>query len=109
MESSLFSLNLNSWFGGGTLYEANAIGYVGGDAAFNNVEANCGTPEIEGMATSHSFPVTSGRTYYLAALAGCGVGNVTVEGCVIDVEYNLTGGGAILHSAEDTNGFYNNP
>ena len=72
-------------------------------------EANCGTPEFEGMTTSHSFPVTSGRTYYLAALAGCAVGNVTVEGCVIDVEYNLTGGGAILHSAEDTNGFYNNP
>ena len=109
VESSLFSLNLNSWFSGGTLYEANAIGYVGGDAAFNNVEANCGTPEFEGMTTSHSFPVTSGRTYYLAALAGCALGNVTVEGCVIDVEYNLTGGGAILHGAEDTNGFYNNP
>lgn len=72
-------------------------------------EANCGTPEFEGMTTSHSFPVTAGSTYYLAALAGCAVGNVTVEGCVIDVEYNLTGGGAILHSAEDTNGFYNNP
>ena len=106
VSDSAFTVRLSPWFSGDTLYEANALGYVCGDAAFTNVQADCGVEEYTGESSGHSLIAGSGSTYYLAALAGAAEGEVTAEGCVIDVHYNLFGTPGDLYDGGDE-GLYN--
>ena len=89
-------------------------GYQTASAVLDNVTLDYCNIDLDSFG---EFVGNVAPTVYLGMLIGeaeGGIiawadGNVTVDGCVIDVEYNLTGGGAILHGAEDTDGFYNNP
>ena len=68
-----------------------------------------GTDSVTGESASHSFPAVTGSTYYLAALAGCAKGAVTVNNRVNDVHYDVVGGGGTIYGAQGTDGFYNSP
>ena len=106
VSDSTFSLRLSPVFNGDTLYEANVLGYVGGDAAFKNVQADCGRGGYIGETSQNSLIVGSRSTYYLAALAGAAEGAVIAEGCVIDVHYSLFGTPGRLYDG-GSEGLYN--
>ena len=106
VSDSTFSVKLSPVFNGDTLYEANVLGYVGGDAAFRNVQADCGSSGYIGETSQNSLIVGSRSTYYLAALAGAAEGTVTAEGCVVDVHYSLFGTPGRLYDG-GSEGLYN--
>ena len=106
ISDSIFSLRMSPFFGGSMLYESNVLGYVRGNAAFTGVEVNCGVDEYSGESNSHNLLGNGEVIYYLAALAGAAEGEVTAEGCVIDVHYSIMGTPGAVYGGGDE-GIYN--
>ena len=107
VSDSTFSVRMSPTFSGNVLYESNVLGYVCGDASFLNVNADCGKDEFTSESNAHAILAASGRTYYLAALAGAAEAAVNAENCVVDVHYNVIGSGAAIFGAESSEGLYN--
>ena len=101
------AVSMNPLFHGWLLYEANVLGYVCGDAVFSSLRVTCQLDESTGQSMGHSIMADSASSYCLASLAGYAESGVTVEGCDVDVVYDMFGTPGAVYYDDSLQGLYN--